>query len=499
MMADLTIGSDTDFSLARTFFQNADFSEKAVCREAGIESMAQFGDAKWEATRLAKVRPALQFCIQVFLRGLKHQSVEARNVCGEEVFQAFNRLGLLRPGTKSPDCVICPVWVYPADAFVIVSDRRDDPEGDLFAPADDVVFPAIYPGTLRFLNLLPEARGGDALDLCGGSGVGALRFSQTAREAVTADITPRSAHFAEFNARLNGAAMRSLCGDLYAPLQGRQFDIISAHPPFVPATGQTMVYRDGGETGEQITKGVIEGLVAHLRPGGTAVVLCVARDTKDQTFEERAYEWLGPARKEFDIVFGLEKVLGVEEVVDSMRKRGHQMNDQDAVQLLQRLQTLGTAQFVYGALWLCRNLAGASTSAKPSRVRLLPSGSAGHFERLMAWRRERRNPNFLQQLALTRPTLDPRLELKARHIVRERELVPAEFIFAIENGFEAALRLDGWSVPLIARLDGKATVTEVFESAKAANETPKTFALQNFCDLVALMVERGFLNLVFKT
>src|SRR6185369_4257091 len=132
-----------------------------------------------------------------------------------------------------------------------------------------VVFPAIYAGTLRFLRLLPQGRDLETLDLCGGSGIGALHFSRTVRAAATADITERAALFAEFNARLNEAAVSSFCGDLYSPLSGRKFDVISAHPPFVPATGQNMVYRDGGNTGEEITRRIVEGLPTHLRAGGT--------------------------------------------------------------------------------------------------------------------------------------------------------------------------------------------------------------------------------------
>src|SRR5262249_6287171 len=163
------------------------------------------------------------------------------------------------------------------------------------------VFPAIYPGTLRFLRLLPDVHGGDALDLCGGTGIGALRLSRTAQVAVTADLTQRSAFFAGFNARLNGARVTSLCGDLYSPVHGRRLAVITAHPPFVPAIGDTMVYRDGGPTGEEVTRRVVEGLPSHLLPGGDCVILCVARDTEDQTFEQRASDWLGDTKDEFEI------------------------------------------------------------------------------------------------------------------------------------------------------------------------------------------------------
>jgi SAM-dependent methyltransferase len=372
---------------------------------------------------------------------------------------------------------------------VVASDRCIDSEGRPGTPAEDVVFPAIYAGTLRFLRLLPEVRGLEALDVCGGSGIGALRLSRTARASATADLTERSALFAEFNARLNGVRVESLCGDLFEPARGRKFDMISAHPPFVPASGQTMVYRDGGDTGEKVTRGIVEGLAAHLRPGGSCVILCVACDG-EQPLEQRAKDWLGEHREEFDVVFGLEKILSVEEVVESMRKRGQHIGEEGVRQLLTRLRSAGTRQFVYGALVLRRYA--TPIAAKPLRVKMTPEASAADFERLLNWRRHTREPGFAAWLPQCRPRLTPRLLLTARHVVQGGG--PAEFVFSIESAFPFALRPDAWAVPLVARLEGTKSVREIFEAAGSADELPAGFTLEGFADLVRLMIERGLLE-----
>lgn len=449
----LYLGSAEQFGCICRFFQNAAFDDTTVCRALGIEAMSDLGRVQWDKVQFDSLSAPLRWCIQVFARGLPAAQEDCRRAYGDEAFDACASLGLLRPAGTDSANVICPVWVYPAGGFVVVSDRRDDPAGKPYTPPADVVFPAIYAGTLRFLRLLPEAPGGEALDLCGGSGIGALRLSRTARAAVTADVTERAALFAEFNARLNQAPVSSLCGDLYAPVLGRKFDLISAHPPFVPATGESMVYRDGGDTGEEVTRRIVEGLPAHLRSGGTSVILSVARDTSEQTFEQRARDWLGAARDEFDIVFGLEKILSVEEVVESMRKRGQEIGEEEARRLYARLRSLGTRQFVYGALFIRR--CGVSVAQPPLRVRLTPAGQAQDLERLLAWRQQCRQPGFAEWLAESRPRLATQLELTVRHVVEHDELVPAEFVFSIETGFQYALRLDGWVVPLVARLEGK--------------------------------------------
>jgi len=488
----LRLGSPGEFSAIRSFFQQAQFDDATLCRVLKISGMTDFGRVRWEEVSLDSQSTSFRWCLNMFARGLQAGQAESRTLCGEEVFTALEAVGLLRPAKKNPDAVLCPVWVYPVDGFVTASDRREDPEGDPFNPPADVVFPAIYPGTLRFLQLIPEARGGEALDHCGGSGIGALQLARTARAAVTADLTERSAFFAEFNSRLNGVVIESVCGDLYAPVAGRQFDLICAHPPFVPSTGETMVYRDGGETGETVTRRIVEGLPAHLRSGGTAVVLCVACDTDKQTFEQRARDWLGGDGEEFDLVFGLEKVLSVEEVVESMRKRGQQIGDDAARQLQDRLRAAGTRQFVYGALFFRR--CAERVADAPVRVHLTSEGRAVDFERLLAWRHFRRQPDFSSWLASSRPQPALRLLLTARHVVQDGELVPAEFVFSIEAGFSAALRPDAWVVPLVARLNGKRSVQEVFNEARSADELPAGFTLEAFLGLVQRMIEMGLLT-----
>jgi SAM-dependent methyltransferase len=528
----LRLGSPAQFASVREFFRRAHFDEATLCHVLGMEDMSDLGRVCWEKVKLAAREPpdvdcdtnsslaglpameregklhqlqppveladrvvfgsALQWCLQVFIRGLAAAEEESWQICRDEVLTTFLSLGLLRRAINRPGFVVCPVWVYPADGLVMVSDRRDDPEGGSLTPTADVVFPAIYAGTLRFLRLLPLLSGGEALDLCGGSGIGALHLSRTARAAVTADITERSALFAEFNARLNGLAVESLCGDLYGPVPGKQFDLISAHPPFVPATGPNMVYRDAGDTGEAVTRRIIEGLPAHLRDGGTCVILCVARDTPEQTFEQRARAWLGASADEFDLVFGLEKILEIEGVVDSMRKRSQHMTNEEADQLLARLRSLGTRQFVYGALFIrrCARL----NVEQPLRICMTPMACSADFERLLAWRHHRRQPGFNQWLARSRPRLAPALELTVRHIVHEGQLTPAEFVFSIHADLEAALRLDAWVVPLVARLEGKRSVAEIFQEAHAASDLPQGFALDDFLGLVQGMIEHSFLQ-----
>ena len=496
MIFPLRIAEPDQFALARDFLARASYDEPTLGRTLNIKDMGEFGHIEWDRVRFDTLPEALRWCINIFACGAPVGEDDSRAVCGEAAFTAFTALGLLHPARKKGS-VICPVWLYPVDGFILASDLCHGLEGEPYAAIPDVVFPAIYSGTLRFLKLLPACREGEALDLCGGTGIGALHLSRTARAAATADVTARAAHFAAFNARLNAAPIAGFCGDLYHPVHDRQFDLISAHPPFVPATGQTMVYRDGGDTGEEIIRRIVQGLPLHLRSGGTCMILCVARDTREQTFEQRAQHWLGAAAKEFDVVFGLEHVMSVQEVVDSIRKRQPQFTAEAAKDLSARLNSLDTRQFVYGALVIRRDGPTANNGEAPGRIHLTDKGEARDFERLLAWRNRCRLPGFNEWLANSRPRLASNLQLTVRHEVRDRRLVPAEFMFSVEAGFQAALRLEGWIVPLVARLEGRASVAGVIDAARKADELPDGFRLEKFLELVQMMIARGFLEVDF--
>lgn len=487
----LRLGTDADFETLRRILADASFDDQTLCRLLGMDDMSDLGRVDWE-TRSAALEGKLRACVEFFVRGLVQVESELVTALGEPAVAAIKSLGLFHSLSSAPTKCFCPVWLYPVDGFLIVSDRHDNPDVDAYVPPADVVFPAIYAGTLRFLRLLPDAENKEALDLCGGTGIAAFRLARSARHAATSDLTERSAHFAAFNARLNNIAVESLCGDLYAPVGERKFDLITAHPPFVPATGPNMVYRDAGETGEDVTRAIVAGLPNHLRPGGRGVILCAVRDTQEQGIETRARDWLGEAAGDFDVIFALEKVLSVDEVVDTLRKRGQNLTKVAAAELRQRLLAASTRRFVYGALLIERFADGFR--GKPGRVRMSMDTGIRDFDHLRRIRRARNEPGFENWLTDQKPRLAAELELKARHIVRQGELVPAEFVFSVEKPLPTALRTDGFVVPLIARLNGQFSVRQVYDYAMQNNELPAGFPLDGYVGLVASMIEEGLLQ-----
>src|SRR5882672_12504702 len=118
----LRIGRPDEFASVRNFFQQSSFDDVTLCRLLGMDDMSDLGRVQWDEINMDTWQASLRWCVQVFVRGLPASGKESRRACGDAVFAAFQSLGLLRPAKKDTTSVLCPVWVYPADGFIVVSD-----------------------------------------------------------------------------------------------------------------------------------------------------------------------------------------------------------------------------------------------------------------------------------------------------------------------------------------------------------------------------------------
>jgi release factor glutamine methyltransferase len=143
-------------------------------------------------------------------------------------------------------------------------------------------------------TLIEVARGARAdraaecrvLDLCTGSGAIAVSLARElpAARVVATDLSADAAALARRNAERNGVADRVdvRVGDLWQPVAGERFDLITANPPYIAsgviATLSAEVRReprlalDGGADGLACIDRICAGACEHLVPGGTLVV-----------------------------------------------------------------------------------------------------------------------------------------------------------------------------------------------------------------------------------
>ena len=476
--------------------RSVEFDEESICRALGIEEMCDVASVNLDQDDLAEASAPLALLLRLFLgrRPVPRSAIE--RALGQPTLDAFLGLGILAADPIDPSCCNASVLLYPVAGFLIVSDRHTSPDGATFVAPPDIVFPAIFGGTLRFLELLPQSRAEDSLDLCSGSGIGAFVLSRVSGRAIASDVTERATHFARFNRALNGLDnVHVVCGDLYCSIAGQTFDRIVAHPPYVPSVNVEAIWRDGGETGELLVRRIIEGLPDHLRAGGLSCTVSIGLDTAEGRFEERVRQWLGEYAQEFDIIFAVADERTPEEVLGNLARQSSGPTPAEVAKLKNILDNARVVAMPYGALVIRRHRATGDRPGWTLRKRLGPAADGEDLERALMLHDRMSDPRFPERLELIRPELAPRLRVRVTHAVSQGALVPAEFMLEIDRPFIALGAVDGWMVPLLSRLDGKATSADIYAKAKTEGELPEGFGLHAFTGMLARMIERGFLKL----
>jgi release factor glutamine methyltransferase len=126
------------------------------------------------------------------------------------------------------------------------------------------------------------------LDLCTGGGCLALAIKRAlpgARVAAT-DLSEDALALARENAARLSLDIEFLPGDLFAPVEGRTFDVIVSNPPYLTDADMAALQREvafepamalrGGADGLAFYRRIADGLATRVKPGG-AVFLEVGR------------------------------------------------------------------------------------------------------------------------------------------------------------------------------------------------------------------------------
>ena len=97
--------------------------------------------------------------------------------------------------------------------------------------------------------------------------------------------------------------VRLVQGDLFAPLQGKRYDLIIANPPYVDAKGlrslppecrhEPALAFDGGKDGIAIVRRIIEQAGRHLTPaGGLLCEIGRCRPALERAYPKMRFLWL---------------------------------------------------------------------------------------------------------------------------------------------------------------------------------------------------------------
>jgi release factor glutamine methyltransferase len=113
----------------------------------------------------------------------------------------------------------------------------------------------------------------EVLDMGTGSGVCAVFAARYARRVVAVDINAAAVHCAAINASLSHLEEKIDVrhGDLFAPVAAERFDLVVFNPPFLRGTPRND--RERAWRSSDVAERFAAGLGAHLKPGGSALVL----------------------------------------------------------------------------------------------------------------------------------------------------------------------------------------------------------------------------------
>lgn len=485
---------EADYAAVADLLERAGLRHPGLFQVLGIQGIGELGRVNWSRVRLEGIPATTRLVIQVFLQGISADRGQLEEAWGVDALGSLMRVGLLIPEGTGPDAWMGACLVYPVEGRWMCSDRVLDTHGAAMEMGGDAVFPALYPGTLRFVRMLP--RGGRTyLDLCGGCGVGAALVASDFEEVWTSDITRRARDFATVTLRLNGVTNgRSVQGAGYEAVSGKLFDVITGHPPYVPSLGDGAVFRDGGDVGEDVVRTVIEGLPAHLAMGGRALVLAFGRDTAEAAWADRVRGWLGPAGDGFDLVLGVFDRKSPEAIARELAQR-HSGGSEEAVRRLMDLfERHATRGFVYGALYLERRSAADGPPITGSYDMVGEKMSPSDLPERLRWTRLRGGPEWVSRLACEVVCRARALTVHTRHRFTAGGVEVDECLLHLEGAMSNQAKIDPAMVPVLGLFDGRMTVGEILEQARVSGLVPGDIGLGDWAGYVANLVDRGILR-----
>ena len=437
----IRIGSSEQFATVRSFLLESygdDFNPIA-------DRVGDFNPEKHQD------EPAL---IRMFFLGRAISPADWEGAASESVRKACEELGLIEPASDGR--IRSSVLLYRTHGVYVTSDRFMTDEGQVGRPAEDCVYYALTDTANHYLYSLPRDKGGVMLDMGTGSGVAALMLASSAEKVYATDILPRCVLFTEFNRQLNGIEnVEVLAGSLYEPVENVKFDLITCHPPFdMSLSSKKYIYADGGEDGEFVLRGLIQGLPKMLNRGGQFIGSTRATDRKDGNIEERMRRWLGDDHAEFDIAVVVRSVIKPEEHSISASMLAKQNLD-DYQMYMDHFNRLGAVRLPYVHILIERKAQGQPvTMRRDIGLRC----TAYEMEAMLGW--ERAKPAL--SLAGTRLAPSPHMELRVRHKLAKGEVTPIEYAFAVEHPFREEQPVPEWVAKLAALCIGDRTTEQVY-------------------------------------
>jgi methylase of polypeptide subunit release factors len=490
----LRIGSDDEFAALRQFLSESGYTEQAVCQRLAIPSIYDFKALHDGRAGSRDVADKLDALIRLLM---DEEPVELSAVCpflDAEALRVMADLGLVKALSNDPARLQSEAVLYPQEGLFMASDHAFRKDSSIDGLPEDVVYASITKNTGRFVSILPSDPCDTFLEVCAGTGIAALiAASRYAKQSWACDLSHRATHFAEFNRRLN--QIENVCAvqsDLYSAVEGLRFDRIVAHPPYIPATEQKMMFRDGGEDGEQILRGIIQELPRFLNPGGRFYALTIATDREGETFEQRIRQWLSQDSDDFDVFIVLNDAERrpdnfLKAVTEARGKLG------DPGPRTKLYDSLKVKTVLYGVVVLERHE--KSRTALTARCQKAQKAGSEIVEWFREWQLASAENGFTSRLKASCPHPSPEFRLIVSHCWQDGGLVPIDFRVRCDFPLSSNARAEPWVAILVGTSDGSRTISDLYRQLKNEDVLADDMGEDQFCEVVKQLIGNGFLEI----
>src|SRR5215208_2950088 len=205
----------------------------------------------------------LALLIRLFLLGVPVARERFDELVNTQLCDGLDRAGLLAEG----EAVRGAARIVPHDELLIASDHAAA-DGH----ADHV--PGVHRPSVALAHMTVRGSGERALDLCTGNGIQAILLAAHAASVVATDVNARALAYAQFNIALNGVGnVETRLGSFFEPVDGEEFDLVVANPPYVISPESAFLFRDGGLRGDAVSEHVVRHAPGALAPGAFASLM----------------------------------------------------------------------------------------------------------------------------------------------------------------------------------------------------------------------------------
>jgi hypothetical protein len=258
----------------------------------------------------------------------------------------------------------------------------------------------------------------------------------------------------------------------------------------MPSDDVSQIYRDGGEDGEQVTRGILRGLGRHLAPGGRFHCTCMLTDRSGTELEARIREMIGPSGDAFDLLFMPMSFVDSRKSLFDEAMRGRATLDETRRReaLFQRL---GIRNLAYCSFTLQRK-----TDDSPPITLRRPRGSGTNGDAiawLLDWELDSRTRLHPDELAALKPGASPHVRARSELALREGVWHTVDISLEAAWPFPSSIRCAPWLAELVARCDGTREVSEHLAALRAEGLVAPDAPLPGLLEMVRSLVSAGML------